>query len=61
MCSKLACPLANSTYATVREKKGKIYLYMKTIERSFTPNKLWEEIELSNNYQKALETIEECL
>lgn len=52
ICSKPACPLANSNYATVREKKGKLYLYIKTVERASTPAKWWEEIRLDDNYEK---------
>ena len=52
-----ACPLANSSYATIREEEGNCYLFLKTAERAHTPKYLWEKIKLPNNYTKALELV----
>ena len=58
LCSKPACPLANGNYATIKEKKGRLYLWIKKVERQFTPNRIWEKIPLPQNYEKALEMID---
>uniref|UniRef100_A0A182R6L6 Protein MAK16 homolog n=1 Tax=Anopheles funestus TaxID=62324 RepID=A0A182R6L6_ANOFN len=60
-CSKRACSIANSQYATVREENGIIFLYMKMAERNPFPAKHWEKVRLSRNYAKAIYQIHENL
>jgi len=61
ICSRGTCPLANSQYATVKEREGKIFLCIKTVERAHLPAKLWEEILLDKNFLNALKQIDKHL
>uniref|UniRef100_A0A915D1F7 Ribosomal L28e/Mak16 domain-containing protein n=1 Tax=Ditylenchus dipsaci TaxID=166011 RepID=A0A915D1F7_9BILA len=58
---KNALSLSNSQYATVREEKGVCYLYMKVVERSHFPNRMWEKVKLSRNMTDAVKQISDNL
>jgi protein MAK16 len=61
LCKMAHCPLANSQYATVVEKDGKIYLCIKTPERAHLPRKMWEKILLPYNLEAAFAQIDKSL
>jgi protein MAK16 len=57
-CSRQSCPLANNKYATVIEKNGLLFLYLKICQNINFPNKTWKKITLSRNFIKAIQQID---
>lgn len=52
-----ASVLDSMSYVMIDIHPGVLYLYIKTIERAHTPANMWEKIELSKDYSKALEQV----
>lgn len=61
VCNEFSCPLANTKYATVRSINEELFLFVKEPERCHTPNKMYEKIKLSADYNEALTEIEKNL
>lgn len=59
LCNRHSCPLSNSQYATIKERDGIIYLYVRAAERVPYPSKQWERIKLKKNEDQAIEQINE--
>lgn len=51
------CPPSLNMYTAIVIFTGKVYLYMKEIERAHMPARMWEKIRLSNSYEKALKQV----
>lgn len=58
LCNRESCPLANSKYATIREIKDTLYLLLKEPERTHKPKRLYEKIQLSEDYNTAMAQLE---
>lgn len=57
LCNRHSCPLSNSQYATIKERDGIVYLFVKAPERVPYPAKQWERIKLKRNEEQAIEQI----
>jgi len=57
-CSRQYCPLSNSRYATIIEKNGEFYLYIKDKVNSRFPDKVWKKFSLSRNFTKSLQELD---
>lgn len=60
-CSRQYCPLSNSRYATIIEKNGEFYLYIKDKVNSRFPDKVWKKFSLSRNFTKSFQELDSIL
>lgn len=61
LCRRQSCPLANSQYATVIDRKKGLCLYIRYPEKVYTPRYQWKRVPLSKNIIEAGQTIEDEL
>jgi protein MAK16 len=57
-CSRQSCPLSNSKYATIIEKHGELFLYLKDLVNTRYPDKIWKKFILSRNFAKSLQELD---